>query len=80
MIDDVICGTTYVNSGSSTGNAINHLYLRHDIATTGKSNKVDLNFFALVKLCQIGVHPGCPKSARMDPDLRLFISCRVPDW
>ena len=34
----------------------------------------------LVKLCQIGVHPGCPKSARMDPDLCLFIGCRVPDW
>jgi len=44
MIDDDICGTMYVNSGSSTGNAINHLYLRHDIAKTGKT-KVDLKFF-----------------------------------
>lgn len=44
MIDDDICGTTYVNSGGSTGNAINHLYLRHNIAKTGKTNKVDLTF------------------------------------
>jgi len=40
--DGIICGTTYINSGSSTGNAITHLCTRHNITKTGKTNKVGL--------------------------------------
>ena len=41
-IDGTICGTTYIYSGGSTGNATTHLYSRHNITKTGKINKVCL--------------------------------------
>jgi hypothetical protein len=50
MVDGVICGTTYVNSGSSTGNAANHLCIRHNITKNGRINNVSLNFLFIFNL------------------------------
>ena len=49
-IDGTICGTTYVNSGSSTGNAITHLCSRHNITKAGRINKVGLKILFIYSI------------------------------